>query len=71
MDRGLISQRHRTPVALFDLTPEQLADENLDATVEAVMAGLAKVSTMRSRRDPSAPDETPERRGDDPPSRGT
>lgn len=47
------------PVAFFQFTPEQLVGENLDATVEAVMTALAKVSTLRSRRDPSAPDAAP------------
>jgi hypothetical protein len=61
MDHARITQQHKTPVALFDLTPEQLADENLDATVEAVMAALAEVRATRSRRDPSAPDADPAR----------
>jgi hypothetical protein len=59
MDHARTTQQHRTPVALFDLTPEQLAAENLDATVEAVMATLAEVRTTRFRRDPSTADTAP------------
>ncbi len=54
MSKDRTSPQQKRPVALFDFTPEQLAEENLDATVEAVMATLAKVRTVRSRPDPLA-----------------
>lgn len=54
MKKDLTSPPQNIPVALFDFSPEQLADENLDATVEQVMAALAQAQANCAAQTPPA-----------------
>ena len=52
MSKDHTAPQQKLPVAFFDFTPEQLADENLDATVAQVMAALAHARANRAARTP-------------------
>lgn len=54
MSKDRTSPQQKLPVALFQFTPDQLADENLDATVSQVMAALAQAQANRAAQTPPA-----------------
>ena len=58
MNKDRTSPQQKTPVALFDLTADDLSDENLNATVEAIMAALATIRATRTSAEQTPPAPT-------------